>query len=149
RDRNVTGVQTCALPIWPRTTLSPGMVLRDGRPYLAFGSPGGDQQDQWVVPFLVHHLVHGMDLQAAIDAPTWHSTHWPSSFAPRVAEPAGLRAEDRLGKHVLEDLAARGHRVSAAPSWSLGRISAAGIRADGMLMAAANPRGMQGYAVGR
>lgn len=133
----------------PRTTLSPGLVLRDGRPYLAFGSPGGDQQDQWVVPFLVNHLVHGMDLQAAIDAPTWHSTHWPSSFAPRVAEPAGLHAEDRLGQHVLDDLAARGHRVSAAPSWSLGRISAAGIRADGMLMAAANPRGMQGYAVGR
>src|SRR5699024_11832372 len=98
RDRNVTGVQTCALPIWPRTTLSPGMVLRDGRPYLAFGSPGGDQQDQWVVPFLVNHLVHGMDLQAAIDAPTWHSTHWPSSFAPRVAEPAGLHAEDRPGR---------------------------------------------------
>ncbi|WP_051154705.1 gamma-glutamyltransferase family protein [Ruania albidiflava] len=133
----------------PRTTLSPGMVLREGKPYLAFGTPGGDQQDQWVVPFLVNHLVHGTDLQAAIDAPSWHSTHWPSSFAPRVAEPAGVRAEDRLGQQVLNDLAGRGHRVSAAPAWSLGRISAAGIRADGMLMAAANPRGMQGYAVGR
>lgn len=133
----------------PRTTLSPGMVLRDGRPYLAFGTPGGDQQDQWVVPFLVNHLLHRMDLQAAIDAPSWHSTHWPSSFAPRVAEPAGLRAEDRLGEAVLGELAARGHRLSVAPPWSLGRISAAGIRADGMLMAAANPRGMQGYAVGR
>ncbi|WP_147915398.1 gamma-glutamyltransferase family protein [Ruania zhangjianzhongii] len=133
----------------PRTTLSPGMVLREGKPYLAFGTPGGDQQDQWVVPFLINHLVHGMDLQAAIDAPNWHSTHWPSSFAPRMAEPGGLRAEDRLGPAVLDDLAGRGHRVSASGPWSLGRISAAGIRSDGILMAAANPRGMQGYAVGR
>ncbi|HIZ37659.1 MAG TPA: gamma-glutamyltransferase family protein [Candidatus Ruania gallistercoris] len=133
----------------PRTTLSPGMVLREGKPYLAFGTPGGDQQDQWVVPFLVNHLMHGMDLQAAIDAPTWHSTHGPSSFAPRAAEPGGLRVEERLGAAVLEELAARGHRISTAGPWSLGRISAAGIRGDGMLMAAANPRGMQGYAVGR
>lgn len=133
----------------PRTTLSPGMLLRDGRPYLAFGTPGGDQQDQWVVPFLVNHLVHGLDLQAAIDAPSWHTTHFPSSFYPRQAEPATVKVESRLGGATIGALRSRGHVVDVGGPWSLGRLSAAGFRADGMLMAAANPRGMQGYAVGR
>ncbi|SEE82590.1 gamma-glutamyltranspeptidase / glutathione hydrolase [Ruania alba] len=132
----------------PRTTLSPGLLLGTDR-VLAFGTPGGDQQDQWTVPFLINHLVRGMDLQAAIDAPSWHSMHWPSSFAPRVAQPRGMRAESRLGADVLAELRARGHQVEDAGDWSLGRISAAGTRPDGMLHAAANPRGMQGYAVGR
>lgn len=133
----------------PRTTLSPGLVLRDGKPYLAFGTPGGDQQDQWTVPFLINHLVHGMDLQAAIDAANWHSTHVPSSFYPRTSEPLGLVVESRLGDDAIAELRRRGHDVTVAGPWSLGRISAAGYRADGMLVAAANPRGMQGYAVGR
>lgn len=134
----------------PRTTLSPGMLLReDGSPALAFGTPGGDQQDQWVVPFLLHHLLGGADLQAAIDAPSWHTTHVPSSFAPRVAEPRGVRIEERVGSDVIDELRRRGHDVEVAGPWSLGRISAAGIRPDGLMHAAANPRGMQGYAVGR
>lgn len=134
----------------PRTTLSPGMVLRDdGSPAFAFGTPGGDQQDQWTVPFLLRHLTGGEDLQAAIDAPSWHTTHVPSSFAPRVAEPRGIRVEERLGEGVIAELRRRGHEVTVAGPWSLGRISAAGIRGDGMLRAAANARGMQGYAVGR
>lgn len=134
----------------PRTTLSPGMVLHpDGSPALAFGTPGGDQQDQWTVPFLLRHLAGGEGLQAAIDAPSWHTTHAPSSFAPRVAEPLGVRVEERLGEGVIAELGRRGHTVSVAGPWSLGRLSAAGIRPDGILHAAANPRGMQGYAVGR
>lgn len=133
----------------PRTTLSPGLLLRDGKPLLAFGTPGGDQQDQWVVPFLVNHLVHGLDLQASIDAPTWHTTHFPSSFYPRQAEPAGVKVESRLGEATISALRSRGHVVDVGGPWSLGRISAAGFRGDGMLLAAANPRGMQGYAVGR
>ena len=133
----------------PRTTLSPGMVMRADGSVLGFGTPGGDQQDQWTVPFLLHHLAHGADLQASIDAPSWHTTHAPSSFAPRVAEVLGVRAEERLGAEVVADLRRRGHEVTVTGPWSLGRISAAGTRADGMLQAAANPRGMQGYAVGR
>jgi gamma-glutamyltranspeptidase/glutathione hydrolase len=73
----------------------------------------------------------------------------PGSFYPRDHDRLGLLAESRLGADVLASLAARGHRVQDAGPWSLGRLSAAGIRADGMLVAAANPRGMQGYAVGR
>ncbi|GHS90042.1 hypothetical protein AGMMS50218_17490 [Actinomycetota bacterium] len=133
----------------PRTTLSPGLVLRDGAPGFAFGTPGGDQQDQWTVPFLLEHLLFGRDLQQAIDAPSWHSAHVPSSFYPRVSVPRGVDAESRLGADVLAELARRGHVVRDAGPWSLGRISAAGVRPDGMLHAAANPRGMQGYAVGR
>jgi len=133
----------------PRTTLSPGMVLGDDGSVLAFGTPGGDQQDQWPVPFLLRALAGGEDLQQAIDAPSWHTTHAPSSFAPRVAEPLGVRVEERVGEDVVAELRRRGHDVTVTGPWLLGRISAAGIRADGMVRAGANPRGMQGYAVGR
>lgn len=133
----------------PRTTLSPTLVLRDGRPEIACGTPGGDQQDQWQVPFLLNHLVYGMDLQAAIDAPTWHTTHLVSSFDPRELEVLGVHVESRLGPEVVAELRRRGHRVTDAGPWSLGRLSAAAVGADGLLRAAANPRGMQGYAVGR
>jgi gamma-glutamyltranspeptidase/glutathione hydrolase len=133
----------------PRTTLSPGLVLRDGGGGFAFGTPGGDQQDQWTLPFLLHHLLWGLDLQAAIDAPGWHSTHVPSSFHPRTSTRLGVEAESRLGAAVLTDLARRGHAVRDAGPWALGRVSAAGVRPDGLLHAAANPRGMQGYAAGR
>jgi gamma-glutamyltranspeptidase/glutathione hydrolase len=133
----------------PRTTLSPALAVRDDGTGFAFGTPGGDQQDQWTVPFLLRHLLGGLDLQAAIDAPTWHSSHVPGSFYPRDHDRLGLVAESRLGADVLSALSARGHAVQDAGPWSLGRLSAAGVRADGMLVAAANPRGMQGYAVGR
>ncbi len=133
----------------PRTTLSPALALRPDGTGFAFGTPGGDQQDQWTIPFLLHHLLWGADLQAAIDAPGWHSTHVPSSFHPRVSERLGVEAESRLGARVLDGLRARGHVVRDAGPWSLGRVSAAGVRADGLLHAAANPRGMQGYAAGR
>lgn len=132
----------------PRTTLSPGMVIREGRP-LAFGTPGGDQQDQWTIPFLLAHLLGGANLQEAIDAPNWHTTHLPSSFYPRGAEVAGLHVESRLGREVLDELRRRGHRITDAGPWHLGRLSAAGVRPEGLLHAAANARGMQGYAVGR
>jgi gamma-glutamyltranspeptidase/glutathione hydrolase len=133
----------------PRTTLSPALAVRDDGTGFAFGTPGGDQQDQWTVPFLLRHLLGGLDLQAAIDAPAWHSSHVPGSFYPRDHDRLGLVAESRLGADVLSALSARGHAVQDAGPWSLGRLSAAGVRADGMLVAAANPRGMQGYAVGR
>ena len=132
----------------PRTTLSPGLALRDGQPYLAFGTPGGDQQDQWSLAFFLNHWVFGMNLQEAIDAPAFHTDHFPSSFYPRESMPASLAVEERIGGRAIADLAAMGHRVSVRPPWSLGRMSAA-ARSGGMLYAAANPRGMQGYAAGR
>ena len=132
----------------PRTTLSPTMVLRGGEPYLAFGTPGGDQQDQWTLGFFLNHVHFGMNLQEAIDAPAFHSRHFPSSFYPRESAPRALDIEERAGAEVVAALRARGHDVSVRAPWSLGRISAV-ARDNGMLYAAANPRGMQGYAAGR
>jgi gamma-glutamyltranspeptidase/glutathione hydrolase len=133
----------------PRTTLSPSLALRGGEPYLAFGTPGGDQQDQWPLHVLVRHLDLGLNLQEAIDAPEFHTAHFPSSFYPRQAAPASLVLEERFGAEAIAELRERGHDVTVAPPWSLGRVSAAGREPDGSLKAAANPRAMQGYAVGR
>jgi gamma-glutamyltranspeptidase / glutathione hydrolase len=132
----------------PRTTLTPSLALRDAEPYLAFGTPGGDQQDQWSLLFFLNHLHFGMNLQQAIDFPSFHSAHMPSSFYPREAQPRVLDVESRVDAAVLDELRRRGHLVNVRPAWSLGRVSAV-ARRGGMLYAAANPRGMQGYAVGR
>jgi gamma-glutamyltranspeptidase/glutathione hydrolase len=133
----------------PRTTLSPSLALREGRPYLAFGTPGGDQQDQWTLNAFLRHVVFGDDLQAAIDAPSFHTDHFPSSFHPRQAEPRSLSLEARWGSQVADELRRRGHDVEVTEPWSLGRVSAVSRSADGMLRAGADPRGMQGYAAGR
>ena len=132
----------------PRTTLSPGLAMRGGEPYLAFGTPGGDQQDQWALSFFLNHVQFGMNLQEAIDAPAFHTRHFPSSFWPRGSFPATVDLEDRAGPGVIEGLRARGHEITVSPAWSLGRVSAV-ARDGGLLYAAANARGMQGYAAGR
>ncbi|WP_153397112.1 gamma-glutamyltransferase family protein [Ornithinicoccus halotolerans] len=134
----------------PRTTLTPTLVLRDGHPVLACGSPGGDQQDQWQTLFLLRHLVHGEPLQQAIDAPMFHTTSFPGSFYPRGMEPGVMVAEDRFGQDLLTGLEGLGHQVVRQGPWSLGRMCAvARDPRSGVLTAGANPRGMQGYAVGR
>jgi gamma-glutamyltranspeptidase / glutathione hydrolase len=132
----------------PRTTLTPSLALRDGEPYLAFGTPGGDQQDQWSLLFFLNHALAGMNLQQAIDFPAFHSAHMPSSFYPRLAQPRVVDIESRTDPAVIAELRRRGHLVNVRPAWSLGRVSAV-ARRDGLLYAAANARGMQGYAVGR
>jgi len=132
----------------PRTTLSPTLALRDGEAYLAWGTPGGDQQDQWTTQFFLRHVHAGMNLQEAIDAPAWHSEHFPISFWPRTARPGVLVVEGRVPKKTVRELERRGHIVEVGPDWSEGRLTAAS-REGGRRRAAANPRGMQGYAVGR
>ncbi len=134
----------------PRTTLTPTLVHTDGQPVLACGSPGGDQQDQWQSLFLLRHLVQGMGLQEAIDAPMWHTTSFPGSFWPRSSEPGVVVMEDRVDEQVRDELAARGHELQVSGPWSLGRMCAVRREpATGLVSAGANPRGMQGYAVGR
>jgi gamma-glutamyltranspeptidase/glutathione hydrolase len=132
----------------PRTTLTPTMALRDGAPYLAWGTPGGDQQDQWTAQFFLRHVHAGMNLQEAIDAPAWHSEHFPSSFWPREARPGVLVVEGRLPPATIKELKRRGHLVEVESDWSEGRLTAAS-RDGRRRRAAANPRGMQGYAAGR
>lgn len=134
----------------PRTTLTPTLVLRDGRAVMALGTPGGDQQEQWQLPMLLRMLVGGLTAQEAVDAPSLHSIALVDSFWPRTFSPAGAYVEDRLGDEVIAGLTARGHDVVRAGDWTLGRLSAVGIDPQrGLLWAAANPRGMQGYAAGR
>ena len=137
----------------PSTTLSPGLGLRDGQPYMVFGTPGGDQQDQWTVGFFLRHALYGMNLQAAIDAPSWHVDHGPGSFWPRNTVLNRLTVESRLPAATIEALRAAGHEVKVGGAWSEGRISACTREFDAqgslLLKAGANARGMQGYAVGR
>ncbi|WP_409349989.1 gamma-glutamyltransferase family protein [Rathayibacter soli] len=132
----------------PRTTLSPSFALRDGEPWMAFGTPGGDSQDQWSLQFFLSLVHGGRNLQETIDAPAFHSDHAPDSFAPRASHPGQLVVESRIGADVIEDLRRRGHRVVVGPPWSEGRLSVV-ARDGGWLKAAANSRGNQGYAVGR
>ncbi|GGW09534.1 gamma-glutamyltransferase [Streptomyces capoamus] len=139
----------------PRTTLTPSLALRDGVPVLAFGTPGGDQQDQWQLHFFLAAALRapvrgGLDLQGAVDAPNWHNDSFPSSFHPRGRQPGSVTVESRTEPGVIEELRRRGHDVTVGPAWSEGRLCAVARDPEtGVLSAAANPRGMQGYAVGR
>jgi gamma-glutamyltranspeptidase/glutathione hydrolase len=132
----------------PRTTLSPGLALRGGEPWLAWGTPGGDQQEQWALHAFLRHVDRGLNLQEAVDAPEFHTDHLISSFYPRDVTPRSLVVESRLGDAAIAELRARGHDVTVTPPWSLGRVSAV-QREDGQIRAAANARGMQGYAIAR
>lgn len=133
----------------PRTTLTPSIALYEGRPTLAFGTPGGDQQEQWQLSFFLRYVHHKMNLQAAIDQPLFHTSHFPGSFYPRTREPGSLMAEANFGGDVLEALRRKGHKLTVADPWTVGRLTAARRDADGLLRAAATPRLMQAYAVGR
>jgi len=117
---------------------------------MALGTPGGDQQEQWQLPVLLRMLAGGYTAQQAIDAPSLHTTALVDSFWPRAWTAAGVVVEERLGDDVIAGLERRGHSVTRAGDWSLGRVSAVGRdAATGRVWAAANPRGMQGYAAGR
>ena len=136
----------------PRSTLSPTLALKNGEPWMAFGTPGGDGQDQWSTQLFLHHVHHGMNLQEAIDCPEFNNDHAPSSFYPRAAHPGSLLLEGRFPETTLRALAARGHTVRYGETWSGGRLTACAREEtpEGtILKAGANPRGMQTYAVGR
>ncbi|MFE0120938.1 gamma-glutamyltransferase family protein [[Kitasatospora] papulosa] len=139
----------------PRTTLTPSLALRDGVPVMAFGTPGGDQQDQWQLHFFLavalrERVRGGLDLQGAIDAPNWHNDSFPGSFFPRGMRPGSVTVEEGMAPGVVEELRRRGHDVTVGDPWSEGRMCVvARDPGTGVLSAAANPRGMQGYAVGR
>ncbi|MFF3308800.1 gamma-glutamyltransferase family protein [Streptomyces sp. NPDC002952] len=139
----------------PRTTLTPSLALRDGVPVMAFGTPGGDQQDQWQTHFFLAVALRpevrgGLDLQGAVDAPNWHNDSFPGSFYPRGMRPGSVTVESRTDPEVVRELRRRGHDVLVGGAWTEGRLCAvARDPRTGVLSAAANPRGMQGYAVGR
>jgi len=136
----------------PRTTLTPSMAFKEGRPYLAFGTPGGDQQEQWSLLLLLSHIDQGMSLQRAIDAPAFHTNHLVASFWPREVSIGSLILESRYSESTVQELRRRGHLVEVGAPWSEGRLSACSWEVSGasaILRAGANPRGMQGYAIVR
>jgi len=133
----------------PRTTLTPSLVTRAGKPWMVFGTPGGDQQDQWTLQFFLNVVEFGMSIQEALDAPTFHTQHFPSSFYPRAQHPGLVEVEGRIPEGVREQLRALGHRVQATGDWSNGRVLA--IRTDperGLIFGGASPRLETGYAIG-
>jgi gamma-glutamyltranspeptidase/glutathione hydrolase len=133
----------------PRTTLTPSLVTREGRPWMVFGTPGGDQQDQWTLQFFLNGVDFGMSIQEALDAPTFHTQHFPSSFYPRAQEPGLVAAEGRIPESVCRALEERGHRVQRVGDWANGRVLA--IRVDperGLILGGASPRLETGYAIG-
>jgi gamma-glutamyltranspeptidase/glutathione hydrolase len=125
----------------PRTTLTPSLAFRDGRPWMTFGTMGGDQQEQWSLQFILYRLAFGMTIQQAIEAPKLSSDHFPGFFAPHDHRPGYVRIEARFGDKVIAELARRGHEVDLAPDWSEGFLSAAEIHPDGRLEAGCDPRG--------
>lgn len=134
----------------PRTTLTPSMAeLPDGRK-IAFGTPGGDQQDQWTLQFFLELVDFNpsQELQAAIDAPTVHSLHMPSSFYPRTAKPGWLAAESRIDAESIAGLSKRGHRIVQSGPWEHGRVMAVTHNPEsGLCEAASSPRGSVAYSI--
>ena len=132
----------------PRTTLSPGFATRDGKPYMAFGTPGADRQDQWALQFFLRHIHHAQNLQQAADAPTFNTSHFPGSFYPKRAALRSLELEDRFSEDTVAELRSKGHDVSIGEEWSQGRMCVVARDGD-LIKAAATARNTQGYAFGR
>jgi gamma-glutamyltranspeptidase/glutathione hydrolase len=130
----------------PRATLTPTIVTHNGAPHMAFGTPGGDAQDQWTLQMFLNLVEFNMPIQQAIDEPTVHSVHFPSSFYPREAFPARVEAEDRIPAAVLEELRARSHDVVAVDGWSNGKCMGIVRDAAGVLHGGASSRGELAYA---
>jgi gamma-glutamyltranspeptidase/glutathione hydrolase len=133
----------------PRTTLSPSLVTSNNTPVLAFGTPGGDQQDQWTLQFFLNVTEFGMNLQSAIDAATFHTTHFPSSFYPRRAHLGELHLEGRIPGKVIRGLKRRGHKVIVEGGWANGKVTAVSYDPlHHVVSAAASPRIQSAYALG-
>jgi len=125
----------------PRTTLSPSLAFRSGRPWMVFGTMGGDQQDQWTSQFFLNRVLFGMSVQEAIEAPKITFNHSPAIFYPHDAFPRQVYLEGRIPAKVAEQLAARGHRLKTGGDWTAGFICAAARGEGGTLEAGADPRG--------
>jgi gamma-glutamyltranspeptidase / glutathione hydrolase len=138
----------------PRTTLTPSLVLHDGQPFMAFGTMGLDQQDQWTLQCFLNVVEFGMTLQEAIEAPKFSSKHFPSSIYPHTAEPGVLRVEGRVPYEVRRALQAKGHQIVIQPDWIEGYV--VGVQVDndrGVVYGGADPRGewstlLPAYAIG-
>jgi gamma-glutamyltranspeptidase/glutathione hydrolase len=126
----------------PRTTLTPALAFKGGRPWMSFGTMGGDNQGQWLLQFFLYRAAFGMTLQDAIEAPRLSTEHFPGFFAPHQGVPNRARIEARFGAKVIDELRRRGHDVDVAPDWTEGFVSAAQLdEARGLIEAGCDPRG--------
>ena len=126
----------------PRTTLTPALAFKGGKPWMSFGTMGGDNQGQWLLQFFLCRAAFGMTLQEAIEAPRLSTEHFPGFFAPHQGVPNRIRVEPRIGTKALEELRRRGHDVDVAPDWSEGFVSAIELdEGRGVLEAGCDPRG--------
>jgi gamma-glutamyltranspeptidase/glutathione hydrolase len=133
----------------PSTTLTPSLVTKEKEPYMVFGTPGGDKQDQWTLQFFLNFVEFGMNVQEALDAPTVHTNHFPGSFWPHRASPGEINIEPRISEKVVKGLREKGHKVIMSKPWSHGRCLA--IRYDrqkGVMFGGASPRTGEPYAIG-
>jgi gamma-glutamyltranspeptidase/glutathione hydrolase len=133
----------------PRTTLTPSLATRKGVPYIAFGTPGGDQQDQWSLHAFLRHIHHGLNLQQAIDAPSFYTKHLASSFYPREWAPGHLAVESTFSAETLAELDRRGHRLEIHGRWEHYNSVTMATKSGRILRAGASPRRMQSCAIGR
>ena len=126
----------------PRTTLTPTIVLRDGKPFLAISTPGGDTQDQQILNVLLALTRFDMSLQAAVEAPRINSRHMFSTFGSHRDDPLVLEVESRIAPGVIEALREKGHKILLRGPWGVSTgITAVGINPDtGTLRGAADVR---------
>lgn len=136
----------------PRLTPNPALALKDGKPLMTIGTPGGDVQIQAMTQVAANVLCHGMDVQAAIDAPRFASYSYPSSFAPNNYFPGLLMIEGRIADDTADELAGRGHKVERWSDWTWKAGGVCVVMADqssgGRLRAGADPR-RANWALGR
>jgi len=133
----------------PSTTLSPSLVMKKGSPFMAFGTPGADQQDQWTLQFFLNYVEFGMNIQKALDAPTVHTLHFPASFWPHDLHPGVVAAESRIDGDVLNELRKQGHKIVMDEAWSHGRCLAIHYDSEtSVISGAASPRPSEAYALG-
>ena len=124
----------------PRVTLSPTMVLKDGKPFLIMSTPGGDNQDQAMLQVLINIIDFGMIPQEAVEAPRFQSEHFYASFAFHEFVPGKVNLERRIPKPVIDQMSAMGHQVEVKGDWSNGSAPTVILVRDGWLDGGADPR---------
>ncbi len=126
----------------PRVTLTPTLVMKDGKPVFALSTPGGDNQDQSLIQVLLNVIEFKMNVQEAVEAPRFQTLHLVSSFDDHRFNAGQLKLEDRIDAAVIRELLSRGHKVETVAAWA--NASAPTIiqwRSDtGIIEAGADPR---------
>lgn len=127
----------------PRITLSPTLVTtREGRPFAALSTPGGDNQDQSLLQLLLNVVEFGLNAQRAAEAPRFQTRHLVSSFDNHGMSPGDLLLDERIGADVAGELKQRGHRVERRSRYASGAAPVMVVfRENGVLEAGADPYG--------